>query len=53
MKPKFSAKLDLQFMPLSLACKQMRVNTKEAGQDLVIAITRNKGFTSPMRSLGE
>ena len=31
MKPKFEAKLDKQFMPLSLVCKQMREETKENG----------------------
>lgn len=45
MKLKVNAKLDPQFMPLSLVCRQMREATKEDGQDIVIAVERNKGYT--------
>ena len=45
MKLKVNAKLDKNFMPLSLVCKKMREETKDNGQDLVIAVERNKGYT--------
>ena len=45
MKLKVEAKLDKLFTPMSLVCKQMREATKENGQDMVIAITRNNGYT--------
>ncbi len=45
MKLKVNAKLDPGFMPLSVVCREMREATKENGQDLVIAIERNKGYT--------
>lgn len=45
MKLKVNAKLDPQFAPLSLVCRDMREATKDDGQDLVIAIQRNKGYT--------
>lgn len=45
MKLKVNAKLDPQFAPLSLVCREMREATKENGQDLIIAIERNKGYT--------
>ncbi len=45
MKLKVNAKLDPQFIPLSLVCREMREATKENGQDLIIAIERNKGYT--------
>ena len=45
MKLKVNAKLDPQFQPLSLICRQMREATAEEGQDLIIAIERNKGYT--------
>jgi len=45
MKLKVNAKLDHQFAPLSLVCREMREATKDDGQDLVIAIQRNKGYT--------
>ena len=46
MKLKVNAKLDPQFTPLSLVCREMREATKEDGQDLVIAVERNKGYTT-------
>lgn len=45
MKLKVNAKLDAGFCPLSLVCKEMREKTKENGQDIVIAVERNKGYT--------
>ena len=46
MKLKLPAKLDPQFAPLSLVCREMREATKENGQDLVIGVERNKGYTT-------
>ncbi len=46
MKLKVNAKLDPQFTPLSLVCREMREATKENGQDLVIGVERNKGYTT-------
>ena len=45
MKLKVNAKLDPQFEPLSLVCRDMREATKEDGQDIIIAVERNKGYT--------
>ena len=45
MNLKVNAKLDLQFAPLSVICRDMREATKDNGQDLIIAIERNKGYT--------
>lgn len=45
MKLKVNAKLDPQFAPLSVVCRDMREATKNDGQDLIIAIQRNKGYT--------
>ncbi|MBQ2897586.1 MAG: ROK family protein [Clostridia bacterium] len=45
MNLKVSAKLDPQFQPLSIVCREMREATKENGQDLIIAVERNKGYT--------
>ena len=50
MKLKVNAKLDPQFQPLSLICRQMREATVEDGQDLVIAIERNKGYISTYKT---
>jgi len=50
MKLKVNAKLDSQFQPLSLICRDMREATKEDGQDLVIAIERNKGYTTTYKT---
>ncbi len=49
MKLKVQAKLDPQFQPLALLCRQMRENTKENGQDAVIAVERNRGYTTTYR----
>ena len=45
MKLKVNAKLDPQFEPLSVVCRDMREATKEDGQDIIIAVERNKGYT--------
>ena len=45
MKLKVNAKLDPQFTPLALVCREMREKTKENGQDIIIAVERNKGYT--------
>ncbi len=45
MNLKVNAKLDPQFLPLSIVCREMREATKENGQDIMIAVERNKGYT--------
>ncbi len=45
MKLKVNAKLDPQFQPLALLCREMRKATENEGQDIIIAIERNKGYT--------
>ena len=50
MKLKVKAKLDPGFMPMSLVCREMRQATAEKGQELVIAIERNKGYTTTYRT---
>lgn len=50
MNLKVQAKLDPQFQPLALVCREMRENTKNNGQDIVIAVERNKGYTSTYKT---
>ncbi len=50
MKRKVNAKLDPQFAPMSLVCREMREATKDNGQDIVIAIERNKGYTTTYKT---
>ena len=50
MNLKVNAKLDPQFQPLSLVCREMREATKENGQDIVIAVERNKGYTTTYKT---
>ncbi len=50
MKLKVNAKLDPQFAPLALACREMRNATAENGQDMIIAIERNRGYTTTYRT---
>ncbi len=50
MKLKVQAKLDPQFAPLSVVCRDMREATKEGGQDIVIGIERNKGYTTTYKT---
>ncbi len=46
MNLKVKAKLDPGFEPLSVVCREMREQTAEDGQDIVIAAVRNKGYTT-------
>ncbi len=50
MKLKVNAKLDPKFTPLSLVCREMREATKDDGQDIIIAIERNKGYTTTYKT---
>lgn len=50
MKLKVNAKLDPKFEPLALVCREMREATKEDGQDLIIGIERNKGYTTTYKT---
>ncbi len=50
MNLKVNAKLDPKFQPLSLVCRYMREETKDNGQDIVIGIERNKGYTSTYKT---
>ena len=50
MKLKVQAKLDPQFEPLSVVCRDMREATRENGQDIIIAIERNKGYTTTYKT---
>ena len=45
MNLKVNAKLDPKFQPLSLIVRDMKEKTKDDGQDIIIAIERNKGYT--------
>ena len=50
MNLKVKARLDPNFEPLSCVLREMRENTKNAGQDIVIAIERNKGYISTYKT---
>ncbi len=50
MKLKVNTKLDPQFEPLSLVCREMREATAADGQDIVIAVERNKGYTTTYKT---
>ena len=50
MKLKVAAKLDTDFKPLSLVCRKMQEKTKENGQDIIIAVQRNKGSVSTYKT---
>ena len=50
MKLKVNAKLDPKFQPLSIVVREMRENTKDNGQDIVIAVERNKGYTTTYKT---
>ncbi len=50
MKLKVNAKLDPKFIPLSVVCREMGEATKECGQDIVIGIERNKGYTTTYKT---
>ncbi len=50
MKLKVPAKLDPNFEPLSVVCRDMREATAADGQDIIIAIERNKGYTTTYKT---
>ena len=50
MKLKVQAKLDPKFAPLSVVCRDMREATKADGQDIVIAVERNNGYTTTYKT---
>jgi len=50
MKLKVQAKLDPKFQPLSIVCRDMREATKVDGQDIVIAVERNNGYTTTYKT---
>ena len=50
MKLKVNAKLDPKFTPMSVVCRDMREATKENGQDIIIAVERNKGYTTTYKT---
>lgn len=50
MKLEVTAKLDPQFRPLALVCREMREKTKDNGQDIIIAVERNKGYTTTYKT---
>lgn len=50
MKLKVNAKLDPGFQPLSIVCREMREATKDEGQDIIIAVERNKGYTTTYKT---
>ncbi len=50
MKLKVNAKLDPQFTPLSVVCRDMREATAEVGQDIIIGVERNKGYTTTYKT---
>lgn len=50
MNLKVKAKLDQQFQPMSLVIREMREATREKGQDIIIAVERNKGYISTYKT---
>lgn len=50
MNLKVKAKLDPDFQPLSVVVREMREATKENGQDVIVAIERNKGQISTYKT---
>lgn len=50
MNLKVNAKLDPKFQPLALVVREMREATKDDGQDIIIAIERNKGYTTTYKT---
>lgn len=50
MNLKVKAKLDPKFQPLSVVVREMREATKENGQDVIVAIERNKGQISTYKT---
>ncbi len=50
MNAKIIAKLEPEFQPMSLAVREMREATKEDGQDIIIGVVRNKGYTETYKT---
>ena len=50
MKLKVTAKLDPNFQPMSVVVRNMREATKDKGQDIIIAIERNRGQISTYKT---
>ncbi len=50
MNLKINAKLDPHFQPMSLVIREMREATKDNGQDIIIAVERNKGSVSTYKT---
>ena len=50
MTLKVNAKLDPKFQPLSLVCREMKKATREDGQDIIIAVERNNGYTTTYKT---
>ena len=50
MELKVKAKLDPSFEPLSVVCREMREATKDDGQDIIIAVERNRGYTTTYKT---
>ncbi len=50
MNLKVKAKLDPSFEPLSVVCRDMREATRDDGQDIIIAIERNRGYTTTYKT---
>ena len=50
MTLKVNAKLDPKFQPISLVCREMRKATWEDGQDIIIAVERNNGYTTTYKT---
>ena len=50
MNLKVPAILDNGFQPLSLVCREMREATAKDGQDIIIAVTRNNGYTTTYKT---
>lgn len=50
MKLKVAARLDPEFVPMSVVCRNMREYTKADGQDIVIGIERNNGYTATYKT---
>ena len=45
MNLKIEAKLDRGYQPMALVCREMREATATDGQDVVVGVERNKGYT--------
>ena len=50
MNLKIAAKLDKGFEPMSVVCREMREGAAVDGQDIVVAVERNKGYTKTYKT---